>query len=362
MSPNSSLTTSPLTTASPVSPSPRPKESTNKQSIADITHSMIRNIGHSLIGKDEQILMALTCLVAGGHLLIEDVPGLGKTTLAKALATTIKADFRRIQCTPDLMPSDITGVTVYNQKSGDFEFIKGPVFTNILLADEINRTSPRTQSALLEAMSDATVSIDNTTHKLPEPFFVIATQNPIEFSGTYELPEAQMDRFMMRLSLGYPSQQSEIVMLRAQGQPQSSPNNSSTISDNNDSAHQNVTKPLLGIKHILTLQQRARAITVSDEIYQYITDIVKRTRHHDALRLGASPRASVSLLKVSQAYALLTGATSVTPVHVQKLAEQVLAHRLVFKNQHLSPTEQLDFFDQLLGRQVGVPDYPSVKP
>ena len=361
MSPNSSLPTSPLTTASPVSPSPRPKESTNKQSIADITHSMIRNIGHSLIGKDEQILMALTCLVAGGHLLIEDVPGLGKTTLAKALATTIKADFRRIQCTPDLMPSDITGVTVYNQKSGDFEFIKGPVFTNILLADEINRTSPRTQSALLEAMSDATVSIDNTTHKLPEPFFVIATQNPIEFSGTYELPEAQMDRFMMRLSLGYPSQQSEIAMLRSQSQSQSTLN--STTNDNPTSlVDQNVTKPLLGIKHILTLQQRARAITVSDEIYQYITDIVKRTRHHDALRLGASPRASVSLLKVSQAYALLTGATSVTPVHVQKLAEPVLAHRLVFKNQHLSLTEQLDFFDQLLGRQVGVPDYPAVKP
>ena len=181
-----------------------------------LTDQMVQQISQVLIGKNQQIRMTLSCFIAGGHLLLEDVPGLGKTTLAKGLAGCFDLDYNRIQCTPDLMPSDITGITIYNQKSERFEFIKGPVFSNILLADEINRTNPRTQSALLESMAEATVTIDRDTHQLTQPFFVIATQNPIEFSGTYPLPEAQMDRFMMKISLGYSSQSSEIKMMKSQ--------------------------------------------------------------------------------------------------------------------------------------------------
>ncbi|WP_230655712.1 AAA family ATPase [Psychrobacter sp. I-STPA10] len=321
-----------------------------QQKIPNIAKALTNNIEQALIGKQPQILLALTCLVAGGHLLLEDVPGLGKTTLAKALATAIKGQFRRVQCTPDLMPSDITGVTVYNQKNASFEFIQGPVFTNILLADEINRTSPRTQSALLEAMSDATVSIDNVSHELPELFFVIATQNPVEFSGTYELPEAQMDRFMMRLSLGYPDKASEIAMLKGVcGQ---------AGSDNHSLSTQQQVKPLLSTGQVLQLRQRASQVTVSEDMFNYIVNIVERTRHHQALRLGASPRASLSLLKASQAYALLTGANSITPEHIKLLAEPILAHRLLFKNQHSTAMERQQFFEQLLDRQVAVPDNP----
>lgn len=316
--------------------------SASPNKIQNLAHNIINHISQTVIGKQEQILLALTCLVAGGHLLLEDLPGVGKTTLAKALASTINGQFRRVQCTPDLMPSDITGVTVYNQKLGEFEFIQGPVFTHILLADEINRTSPRTQSALLEAMSDATVSIDNQTYSLPQPFFVVATQNPIEFSGTYDLPEAQMDRFMMRLSLGYPDFASEISLLKTHGANQSIP-----------------TQALISPEQILKLRALSERVPVSEEMYRYIGEIILRTRQHSALRLGASPRAGLSLLRACQSYALLTGATSVQPAHVQRLAQPVLAHRLIFKNQSSSDEVQAQFFAQLLQTQVRVPDNPT---
>lgn len=309
--------------------------------IQQLNQTLINTIAQVVIGKNEQILLALTCLVAGGHLLLEDLPGVGKTTLAKTLAQTINGTFHRVQCTPDLMPSDITGVTVYNQKSGEFEFIQGPVFTNILLADEINRTSPRTQSALLEAMSDATVSIDNQTYTLPQPFMVLATQNPIEFSGTYDLPEAQMDRFMMRLSMGYPDFASEISLLKTHGKTQNT-----------------VINPVVSGEQILRLRQMSEQIVVSDDMYQYIGQLITRTRQHHGLRLGASPRAGLSLLKACQTYALLTGATSITPAHVQKLAEPVLAHRLIFKSPPRDEPERQQFFAELLGQQVRVPDNP----
>lgn len=309
--------------------------------IQTLTKQLIDNIAQKLIGKDEQILLTLTCLIAGGHILLEDVPGLGKTTLAKALAASINADFKRIQCTPDLMPSDITGVTIFNQKSQSFEFVQGPVFTNILLADEINRTNPRTQSALLEAMAESTVSVDRHTYELQQPFFVIATQNPVDFSGTYALPEAQMDRFMMRLSLGYPKKAQEIAMMKRQRM-----DGESTI------------KMVATSEHIIKLRQHAQNITVSDAIYTYIADIVTATRNHDAIQLGASPRACLALLSCSQVYAMLTGRTHVSPDIIQKLAEPVLTHRLIFKNRQLAKTSIMAFFDDLLTRKVAVPDNP----
>lgn len=314
---------------------------TTTQKVQQLTHSLINHISQVVVGKNEQILLALTCLIAGGHLLLEDLPGVGKTTLAKALAQSINGQFQRIQCTPDLMPSDITGVTVYNQKSGEFEFIKGAIFTHILLADEINRTSPRTQSALLEAMSDATVSVDNQTYVLPQPFMVIATQNPIEFSGTYELPEAQMDRFMMRLSLGYPDFANEILLLKTHGKQQMP-----------------TLTPIISSEQILKLRTLAEKITVSEEMYHYIGNLLLKSREHQSIRLGVSPRAGLSLLKACQAYALLTGANSVTPNHVQLLAEPVLAHRLIFKTPMNDRQQRQQFFQQLLQQNVRVPDNP----
>lgn len=309
--------------------------------IQNLTEQLISNISKQLIGKDEQIRLTFVCLIAGGHLLLEDVPGLGKTTLAKALAKSINAEFKRIQCTPDLMPSDITGVTIYNQKTGEFDFIKGPVFSQIVLADEINRSNPRTQSALLEAMAEGTVSVDRQTHTLDQPFFVIATQNPVEFSGTYPLPEAQMDRFMMRISLGYPNKMAEVQMLKSQRIDAQKPQ----------------IPALLTGEHIMQLRQHAQNITMSDEIYQYIVNIVAATRTHDAVALGASPRAALALMKISQAYALITGMSHVTPKIIHQIAEPVLAHRLLFKNKQMSHTAKLHFFDELLGQNVHVPDH-----
>lgn len=312
--------------------------------IQQVTQNIIGQISQKLIGKDDEVLLALTCLIAGGHVLLEDVPGLGKTTLAKALAASIGCEFKRIQCTPDMMPSDITGVSIYNQKSESFQFVKGPVFTNILLADEINRTNPRTQSALLEAMAEGTVTVDRETFELAKPFFVIATQNPIDFSGTYSLPEAQMDRFMMQLSLGYPNKQSEIAMMQSQRQ---------TATANAP------LEPVITAEHVMQLRQHAQNIHMNDSMYHYIADIVRATREHDAIQLGASPRACLALMKCAQTYALLTGETHVTPALVQKIAEPVLAHRLIFKNRQMSPAQKMAFFDDLLYKRVTVPDNPN---
>lgn len=310
--------------------------------IEQVAEKLITNISQEIIGKKAQIRQALACLVAGGHLLLEDVPGLGKTTLAKAMARSFNMSFQRIQCTPDLMPSDVTGVSIYHQKSEAFEFMEGPVFAHVLLADEINRTSPRTQSALLEAMAEGTVTVDRVTHTLPHPFFVIATQNPIEFTGTYPLPEAQMDRFMMRLSLGYPDQQSEMQMLASHQTSDKKPQAST----------------LLTVEQLLALRKHAEKIPVLPAMQQYITQLVNATRTHDDIHMGASPRASLALMKVAQAMALLTGKSHLTPALVQSLLRPVLAHRLVFANRQMDEAGKRQFFTALID-QVPVPDFPS---
>jgi len=273
------------------------------------------NIGMVMQHNQHAIRWLLASFSAGGHVLLEDMPGTGKTTLAKTLAKSVSAGFKRIQFTPDLLPSDIVGVSIYKQQTQSFEFRKGPVFTNILLADEINRASPRTQSALLEAMSEAQVSVEGETRKLATPFFVIATQNPIEFHGTYPLPEAQLDRFMISFDLGYVSPNQEVQML---------------TSHHHDHPLEDL-QPVASLEEVLALQEAVRQVFVSDEMKAYIVDIVQATRSFEGVKLGASPRASLGLMRISQALALLDGFDFVAPDHVQEAAVPVIAHRLVLE-------------------------------
>lgn len=269
----------------------------------------------AIIGKPEALQFVLISLLCRGHLLLEDVPGLGKTTLAKVVSKSLALSFKRLQCTPDLLPADISGISIFDQKSQAFRFVPGPIFSNILLADEINRTSPRTQSALLEAMAERTVTVDRKTRPLPKTFMVIATQNPIEFSGTYPLPEAQLDRFFMRISLGYPSleDESRIMMINQKSEP------SATIS------------PVLKEERLIRFQEAAMNIKIEANIMQYIANLVQATRADKRLRLGASPRGSIALMKASQALALIEGSNFVTPEMVQGLVRPVLAHRLLIR-------------------------------
>ncbi|MFP4381387.1 MAG: AAA family ATPase [Candidatus Sumerlaeia bacterium] len=274
-----------------------------------------KNLRSVIRGKHQSIELLITALFANGSVLMEDVPGIGKTTLAKALAKSIDATFRRVQFTPDLLPGDILGGSIYNPVNGEFHFRRGPIFCNILLADEINRASPRTQSALLEAMSEMQATIEGETHLLPEPFLVIATQNPIEFHGTYPLPEAQLDRFLIQLDLGYPDHDTEAQILK-------------------DQAIQHpleIIQPAMHQDDILQMQHEVRKVTIEENVRHYIVDIIEQTRCERRLRLGASPRGSLMLFRGAQAAAYIDGRDYITPNDVQFLAPHILSHRLIRK-------------------------------
>lgn len=269
-----------------------------------------------VVGKPEPIRMALVALLSEGHVLIEDVPGVGKTLLARAISISIDTPFRRIQFTPDLLPSDILGSSIYSSATSEFLFKPGPIFSNVILADEINRTTPRTQSALLEAMSDGQVSIEGTTHILAKPFFVMATQNPFEFEGTYILPESQLDRFMLRIKMGYPARSEErrILTMHRTGSPVEQ------------------LKPVVTAEEILTMQQLVRQVRVDDSVADYLLEIVRATRESDDLRVGVSTRGALTLYRAAQGLAYISGRDFVVPDDIKSLVSPILAHRIVGKS------------------------------
>ncbi len=285
--------------------------------IPECTKAMVAETEKIIVGKTAQIRLILMTLLAQGHILLDDLPGVGKTTLVKTLSRVFGCESRRVQFVPDLLPSDITGMNIYDQKSGEFRFLPGPVSTNILLADEINRAIPRTQAALLEAMEEKQVTIDGVSVPLPEPFIVMATQNPVESETTFHLPAAQMDRFLIRLSLGYPTREEERDMLK-------------NLGDEIPFDHVNTVTDAAGITE---MQKSVFAVTVSDDMAQYIVDLVSATRSHALIRMGASPRASRALFRAAKAWAAMAGRDFVTPDDVQELAIPVLAHRLMLTNE-----------------------------
>jgi MoxR-like ATPase len=285
-----------------------------------IVSQLQRAIARTIYGKEEAIQLALITLLARGHLLIEDVPGVGKTTLAQALAKSFHCTFQRIQFTSDLLPSDVIGVSVYNPETRDFEYRTGPLFANVVLADEINRTTPRTQSALLEAMNEAQVTVDGKTLSLPQPFLVIATQNPVEHHGTYPLPESQLDRFLMRIKMGYPSPETEREILRKRA---------------NDDPLQSL-EPVAGVQDVLAMQEAVMQVKVDTSLHDYALEIVTRTRQTDQLALGVSPRGTLMLQRAAQARAFLDGRDYCLPDDFKKLAVAVFSHRVVASSRHAS--------------------------
>ncbi|MGA1474914.1 MAG: AAA family ATPase [Prochlorothrix sp.] len=274
---------------------------------------LFSNLSRTIVGKQDSIQLVLVALLSRGHVLLEDVPGVGKTLLAKSLARSIDGKFQRVQCTPDLLPADITGTNIWNPQSREFEFLPGPVFANVLLADEINRATPRTQSALLEVMEEQQVTTDGMSRSVPRPFFVVATQNPIEYQGTFPLPEAQMDRFVLSLSLGYPEEAEELQMLKQ-------------LQAGQTLEH---LEPCISLEEVQTLCQQCQQVKVEEPLQQYILDLVRATRSHDAITLGVSPRGTVALQRTAQALAFLEGREYAIPDDVKTLAPHVLTHRII---------------------------------
>jgi MoxR-like ATPase len=301
--------------------------------LADALAPVLQNVGRVVVGKAEVVELTVVAALVGGHILVEDVPGIGKTTLAKAFARSVGGSFSRIQCTPDLLPSDVTGVQILDQREGTFFFQPGPVFANVVLVDELNRATPRTQAALLEAMEERQVTTEGTTRPLPAPFLVIATQNPIELEGTFPLPEAQLDRFLLRLRLGYPDEREEDeLLLRFRG-----PNPLERL------------EAVLTPERLLELRGAVQAVRVEPSVRGYGLALVRATRRHEAVRLGASPRASLALYHAAQALAALRGRGYVLPDDIKQLAAPVLAHRLLLHSQaRLRGRSELTVLDEIL--------------
>jgi MoxR-like ATPase len=318
-----------MSAEAPLSPEEAARFAANAEAIID-------NVAGFIQGKREVISLAVTCLLAEGHLLLEDVPGVGKTSLARSIAATLGMSWHRIQFTPDLLPSDVTGVSIFHQGSGTFEFHQGPVFAHVVLADEINRASPRTQSALLEVMEERTVTVDGVTHQVPRPFIVLATQNPIEMDGTFPLPEAQLDRFLMSVSIGYPDLESEVQVLV--------------------NSHRGLSvdelAPVGGADDVRRMVALARSVHVDHSVMEYVVRLVSATRTTPGVRLGASPRGSVGLLRAAQVAAAMAGRTYVSPVDVQRLAVPVLAHRLVLADVEAETDVRAQVIEQVI---AGVP-------
>jgi MoxR-like ATPase len=297
------------------------------------------NLESCILGKTDEIKLLLTAMLAGGHVLLEDVPGTGKTVLIKSLAKSIRGQFRRIQCNPDLLPTDITGVSIYHPKDEVFIFRPGPIMTHILLADEINRATTKTQSALLEAMEERHITVDGETHDLPQPFMMLATQNPIDFEGTYMLPEAQLDRFMMKFSLGYPDEATETRMIISQSVVHPLDN----------------LEPVADISQIMAIQQRTKRVHLDDAVASYLVSIIRQTREHGSLFLGASPRATLALVQATKAYALLHERDYVIPDDIKFLAPYVLGHRLILNAEARMDGATVQSILQSVFQQVRVP-------
>jgi len=298
-------------------------------------------LGEALRGKPEVVRLSIVCLLARGHLLIEDVPGVGKTTLAQALARSVSCSFHRLQFTSDMLPSDVLGVTIYNVHSESFEFKPGPIFSNFLLADEINRTTPKTQSALLEAMNESQVTIDTQSHTLPRPFMVIATQNPVEHHGTYPLPESQLDRFLMRLRIGYPDAASERLILR-----------------DSDRRLPDMAAPTLSAEEVVRLQDMVHRVRVEESLVDYMLAIVDRTRNHESLVLGVSPRAAQALFRAVQALALMEGRDFAIPDDIKRLAVPIFAHRVVINTRTTLVPRRADTAERIIEEILTRVDVP----
>jgi MoxR-like ATPase len=316
-----------------------PQEILPGDATANVVGAIVDNVRHAIQGKNDVVALSVVCLLAEGHLLVEDVPGVGKTTLAKALATSIDAEYGRLQFTPDLLPADVVGVSVWNRAGERFEFRQGPVFTNVLVADEINRASPKTQAALLEAMAEGQVTVDGHTYTLAAPFLVMATQNPVEHEGTFPLPESQLDRFLMRISVGYPDKAAELAMLDAHG----------------DRDAFDELRPVVRAADVIAAQAAVRTVHVAPSLRAYLVDVADATRRHPRILLPVSPRATLALLRASRARAAAAGRAYVVPDDIKALAEPVLAHRLlVTPEAQLGGIAPVDVLGEAL-RSVSVP-------